>query len=181
MTAFFLACAALGALILIVQIVGGLAGADGAHLHGDVSFEEGLELFSVRSLAAGVAGYGIGGLALLELGFGAGLAAALAVIPASLALAATAAAMRQMLRLESDGSLRLEGALGEPATVYLTVPPAGGGPGKVQIALQGRTVELLAVSRESRPLPTGTPVVVVAVEGDTVEVLPTTTVGEILQ
>jgi hypothetical protein len=61
-----------------------------------------------------------------------------------------------------------------PATVYVPVPGAGGGAGKVLLTLQGRTVECQAVTSDSRVLPTGTPVTVVDVRAaDLVEVVPT--------
>jgi len=94
---------------------------------------------------------------------------------------ATAWLTRQVRRLESDGSIVVERAVGTAGTVYLTVPPGESGVGRVQLALQGRTVELRAVTRERSPIPTGSPVVVVGiVDGDTVEVIPTSTMGELL-
>jgi hypothetical protein len=127
----------------------------------------------VRALAAGLAFFGLVGMLVLSLGAGAALA-----LPAALAAGGTAAtlvalAMRQMQRLERDGTVRLERAVGEAATVYLSIPGGPGRPGKVHLALQGRTVELQAVSQHS--LPTGAEVVVVDVVGpDTVEVVPQT-------
>jgi hypothetical protein len=55
-------------------------------------------------------------------------------------------------------------------------------PGReVQFELQGRTVEMRAVS-SGEPVPTGTPVTIVGiVDGDTVEVFPTPTLEELTQ
>jgi hypothetical protein len=95
------------------------------------------------------------------------LPAAVAAGGASAALVAVA--QRQLKRLERDGTVRLENAVGEPATVYLSIPGGTAAPGKIHLALQGRTVELRAVSHEA--LPTGAEVVVVDVlDDDTVEV-----------
>ena len=44
-----------------------------------------------------------------------------------------------MLRLESDGSLQLENAIGATAHVYLGIPPMKEGTGKVHVVVQGRT------------------------------------------
>ena len=180
MTLLFLACAALGACVLIVQIIMGAFGLD--HLP-DVETEigEGLELLSVRAIAAGVAFFGLAGLGALGVGLGGALAVVLALAAGLVALGATAYLTRQVLALESDGTLRIEGAVGSPATVYLPVPAADAGAGKVQLALQGRTVELLAVTREKQPLPRGTQVIVVSiVDSDTVEVLPSSSIEEVL-
>ena len=180
MTVLFFACAALGACVLIVQIILGAFGID--HLPDlDAEIAEGLELLSVRALSAGVSFFGLGGYGALSAGLGAPLASVLAVLSGALALVATAFLTRQVLSMESDGSLHIERAVGSPATVYLRVPAADAGAGKVQLALQGRTVELLAVTREKEPLPTGTPVIVVSVvDSETVEVLPSSSIEEVL-
>ena len=66
---------------------------------------------------------------------------------------------------------------GAPATVYLAIPGARGGVGKVTLTLQGRTVEYEAVTAGAR-IPTGAPVVVVdVVAPGTLEVTPTPEVG----
>ncbi|HYC80887.1 MAG TPA: hypothetical protein VEB65_03815, partial [Solirubrobacterales bacterium] len=75
-----------------------------------------------------------------------------------------------------DGSIDLSNAVGAAGQTYLQIPPAGGGHGLVQVPVQGRTVELRAVTPEGSPIPTGAPVIVVAVvDGETVEVVPTPT------
>ena len=110
----------------------------------------------------------------LALGAPAPVAVLVAFVAGIAASVATAAVMRSLLRLEADGTIRLARAVGEPATVYVPVPAAGGGPGKIHLRLQGRTIECQAVTSDSRILPTGTPVTVVDVRGpDLVEVVPT--------
>jgi hypothetical protein len=179
MQEIFLLCLGLGALVLIGQIALGVLGA--SHILPDAlesieaGAEDGLHLLSVRSVAAAATlfgavglwltgGVGVPGLLALPLALGAGLAAGVA----------TAFLTRQLLRFESSGTLRLDNAVGEAGTVYLPIPPRRGGFGKVQFTLQGRTVELRAVSDEALPLPTGSAVIIVAVvDGETVEVTPT--------
>ena len=188
MQTFFLACTTLGGVILAAQTILGLLGfgADAPELDldaevGGSSVADGLDLLSVRALSAGTAFYGVGGLAALGAGWPALVAASAALVPGVLALVGTAWLSRLMLRLESDGSLRIENAVGAAGTVYLTIPGAGAGQGRVQFPLQGRTVDLRAVTRENQPIPTGTPVIVVEViDGDTVEVIPTSTLGDVL-
>ena len=85
-----------------------------------------------------------------------------------------------MLRLETSGSLRMENAVGQSGVVQLSVPESSGGAGRVQFELQGRTVEARAVSA-GEAIPLGTPVTIVGIlDADTVEVLPTPTMKEIL-
>lgn len=188
MQIFFLSCVVLGGVVLAAQTLLGLLGLD--NVAPDLDFDaeiggsgvaDGLDLLSVRSLAAGVAFYGVGGLIALGAGWLPFIAAGAAVVPGALAMFGTAYLSRQLLRLESDGSIRLENAIGAAGTVYLTIPAAGDGQGRIQLPLQGRIVELRAITRESQSIPTGAPIVVVdVIDGETVEVLPTPTVGGLL-
>lgn len=73
-------------------------------------------------------------------------------------------------KLAEDGTINLKNAVGETATVYLTVPPKGEGEGKVTMQLQGRFCEFEAVNADSAALATGTQVLVTDVLGDTLVV-----------
>lgn len=169
----YLACAVFGGLLLLLQLVGGSVGAhDGA---GDADGHHGLGLFghdgllqipSLRTVAAAVAGFGLAGAGLLSAGLGRGSALAGALAAALVAGAAVVLLTRLLLRFESDGTVRLAGAIGRPATVYVSIPGAGGGAGKVQLSLQGRIVDCAAIAADATPLATGLPVVVVDVQDD---------------
>lgn len=166
----YLVCLGLGAIVLVVQVALDLLGI--GDVHG--SMGDGLDLLSVRSVAAGTTLFGAIGLWLSSRGWPVLATAPVSVLAGLGAAVATAFVTRQLVRLESDGSLRLENAVGQAGTVYLTVPPRGEGAGRVQFALQGRTVELRAVSEEPAAIPTGAAVVVVSVvDAGTVEVTPT--------
>lgn len=183
MTTVFLTCVAIGGFVLAAQVVLGLVGLDSdieldapdADLDldsGDLS--HGLDLLSVRALAAAAAVFGAAGLFLDQFLPG-WLAAGLAVGPGFLAALVNAWLTRWMLGMQSSGSLRLHGAIGKEARVYLTIPSDGGGPGRIHVALQGRSIELPAITRESVPLPSGSSVTILGlVEGsETVEVVST--------
>jgi hypothetical protein len=171
----FLLCLALGAGVLVVQVILGIFGfAHDADAPGDAAAGDGLDLLSVRSLSAGAVLFGAVGLWLNGRGLPGFVAVAAAFVAGAIATVATALVTRQLLRLESDGSLQLENAVGRSGTVYLPVPARRSGYGMVQFELQGRTVELRAVADEAAIIPTGTPVIVTGLmEDDTVEVTPT--------
>ncbi len=73
-------------------------------------------------------------------------------------------------KLAEDGTLNLKNAIGETATVYLTIPAKGDGEGKVTMQLQGRFCEIDAVNGGDAPIVTGTQVLVTDVLGDTLVV-----------
>ena len=180
METFFLACIGIGVGVLALQILAGLVGFGDHHLHlghtdvGAAVAGEGLQLLSVRSIAAALAVFGAFGLWLD--GFLPGwMAAGSALVPAFLAALGTALVMRFLVRMETDGSLRLEEAVGATGRVYLTIPGAEQATGLVHIPVQGRSIELRAITREKEPLKTGASVLVISVdtESETVEVVST--------
>lgn len=78
--------------------------------------------------------------------------------------------VQTMTRMAENGILDLKNAIGENATVYLTIPPKSQGTGKVTIYVQGRFCELDAVNAGEEVLQTGSQVLVSDVVGDTLVV-----------
>ncbi|MDE6005008.1 MAG: NfeD-like protein [Oscillospiraceae bacterium] len=77
------------------------------------------------------------------------------------------AKMVQMsFKLAENGTLNLKNAIGETATVYLTIPSKNDGTGKITMQLQGRFCELDAVNSGEKILQTGAQVLVTDVVGD---------------
>jgi hypothetical protein len=68
------------------------------------------------------------------------------------------------IRLQEDGNLVLENAVGQTARVYIPIPAGGGGEGKVTLTLQDQFVELSAVTEEGEVIPFGAPVRVTGVK-----------------
>ena len=184
MSVFFLTCLALGGAVLVIQLLLGVMGFDHGHGHdlGDAAHAkdalhahhhegaQGLNLLSARALSAGVAFFGVGGLAGLATGWGWVVGVVLGLVTGLTAAVGVAAAMRSMLQMESDGTVSIHGAVGTTGTVYLSIP-GGEGAGKIHLNLQNRMVELQATSEKA--LPTGASVLVVDVVGpDTVSVVP---------
>lgn len=179
MIAFFIACAALGAVVLVLQLLLGLIGGDtGLDHDGHVHLGEGMDLLSVRSLSAGIAFFGIGGAGAATAGWPSVLALGAALVAGGVATVGVAYLMRAMRRLEDDGSEHIENALGQTATVYLRIPGNRAGAGKILVPVQGRTVEYQAVT-PGEELPSGSVVVVRDIVGpDIVEVV-SQTAGEL--
>ena len=103
-----------------------------------------------------------------------GLAAPLAVgigVGCGLLMMLIVAKMVQMSRkLAENGAINLKNAIGETATVYVTVPAKGEGSGKITMQLQGRFGEFDAVSADNSTFDSGKQVLVTDVVGDTLVV-----------
>lgn len=190
MDSVFLICAAAGGTLLVCQFVAGLIGLGSDH---DVDHGHGLDhdhghghghthghgtswfagLITFRTVTAGLTFFGLGGMTALSQGADEALALAIAVLSGAAALYVVAQIMLGLKKLKSDGSVRVERAVGETGVVYLTVPAKNAGPGKVTVAVQKRTVQYTAYTAGADPLPTGAKVRVTAVRGPTtVEVEP---------
>ena len=89
--------------------------------------------------------------------------------------------MRGLFKLTADGTERIARAVGEEATVYLTIPGENQGAGKVHVTVQHRTLEFDAVTSGEK-LPTGARVIVVGVlSSDRVEVEPIVEPTEVVE
>lgn len=177
MDTFFLVCAALGGTVIVLQTLAGMLGLGGDHDtdhgdadHGDNGF---MGMLSVRTVAAAVTFFGLGGLTARYYDAAEPIALGAAVGAAAVAFYAVAVLIRSLSKLKADGTVRLDRAVGSTGSVYLRIPAAKGGTGKVHLTVQNRTAECLAVTAGAE-IPTGATVRVVGiVHTDTVEVEPT--------
>ena len=80
--------------------------------------------------------------------------------------------MQAIGRLGEDGTVKVQRAIGQEATVYVPIPGAKSRAGKVQLKLQNRLVEYEAVTAGAEKLATGTKVRVIGLSGNTLEVEP---------
>jgi hypothetical protein len=131
-----------------------------------------VSLLTIRTLVAALTFFGLAGLAGTR-EWGDGPTTRLVAVAAGAgAMVLVASLMRGLSRLRAEGTVRMDRAVGKGGTVYLPIPGRKAGSGKVLLNLQNRTVECQAITAEN-DLPTGAPVVVVAViSADTVEVAP---------
>lgn len=113
------------------------------------------EMVSLRTLAAAATFFGLAGLTALSAGASKSVSLLLACGAGFAAMYSVYWMFKQLLRLQSSGHQRIRNAIGLPAQVYLKVPGANSGAGKVHVDLQGRTVEYLAVTDEADGLDTG--------------------------
>jgi hypothetical protein len=151
----FLFLAVAGGALVLFQALGSMIGMGHDAGDGDVPLDHAAEsplsafnFRSLRAIATGVCFTGIGGLLALRTldGFA---ATALALLLGIVVYFLVAFVMRGFTRLESDGSVHPLRAVGLQATVSLSIPARGQGPGKVTLVVGGRRVEWPAVQSES--------------------------------
>ena len=180
MFTLYLICATLGGTVLVVQFLLTVIGIGGDDFDADVDIPDDSDflgeahtsvadhgstwLFSVISLktiVAALAFFGLAGCA--------GLSAKLPTLTTLvIAIACGTSAMflvhylvKSLNRLDQDSSLHLNRSLeGKRGTVYVAIPAAKTGEGKIQLKLQNRIEEIKAMTEESEQLPTGARVVI---------------------
>ncbi|MEM7436658.1 MAG: hypothetical protein AAF436_15995 [Myxococcota bacterium] len=176
----FMFCAVIGGVAFLVWVILQFVGAD---VDGEVSAETDFEasetsgsadvsftLLSFQGLSSFLTMFGLVGLAAhREGGTSAFISFGLA-LGAGLLLSWSIGRLFSMFnKLQSSGTIRIESAVGQEGTVYLTVPESG--EGKVQLTLQGRFAVVPAVASGSERLETGTRVKVLRVnDGQTLVV-----------
>ncbi|MDR1891940.1 MAG: hypothetical protein LBQ48_02880 [Oscillospiraceae bacterium] len=123
---------------------------------------DGLRLLTVRGIVAFFAVGGWSGVALLDSGAAPSLAVGLAVLIGIAMMLIVALIMMFAVRLQENGNLQYENAVGLNATVYITIPPAQSGRGKINLNLQEQFIEADAVTDAAIPIKPGRQVKIAA-------------------
>lgn len=178
----FFICAVLGGVMFILRLLLSLFGghhdadmggdahggfdvhdvqdAHGGHHDSDASFK----ILSLQGLTAFFMMFGLVGLALSRQSGWATMWATIGAFTGGLAaMWVMAKIFKGMTKLQSDGTMDIQNAVGQEGTVYLTIPAEG--EGKVQVTVQGSLRELTAVSKYKTEIKTGERIVVDSVTG----------------
>lgn len=144
---------------------------DHDHDHGEHS--SGIRLFSVRGFVAFFAVGGWLGIAMIESGVGAVLSVVTAFAAGVLALLLVAFVMKLLCDMQESGNIDLRNAVAKNGKVYIRIPAARAGAGKITLTLQGTFSEMDAVTDYHEDILPGKMVQVVAVTAeDTLVVRP---------
>jgi len=158
----------LALLVLALQfamlLFGGLDH-DGDFSADGVDHDSGLGVFSIRGITAFFLGFGWTGVIALKAGLPLGAAIALGILVGGVLMMAIFFLMRAMMRLQSSGTLNYANAVGEVATVYVTVPADGKSGGQIEVMVQGRLITTEAIHNGPDRLSQGTKVKVVELIG----------------
>jgi hypothetical protein len=154
METVYLGCAVAGGAVLLLQALlllfgGGDADAvpdadvdlDGHAHSGSFGF------LSARAIASFLTFFGLGGWGGMEAGWGTLPTMAFATGCGLAMLFVVGALFSLYRRIDSQGNLEPANAIGRPAKVYLRIPAANSGKGKITVSIQGRSEEFAAVTR----------------------------------
>ena len=164
---FIIAC--IGTVALLIQIVmmligaGGEADADGSL---DTHTDTGVSLFTVKGLTAFFAIGGWTGMLMLSYNVGVAITVPVPEVEGLAAYFIVWALIRLVLKLQEDGTLNYASAIGQTATVYVSIPASRTGRGKITLVLQGRYTELDAVTDETERIPVDCAVEITEQAGD---------------
>lgn len=134
-------------MIVVIQMLMTLIGfdTDGLESGFDVDIGEGypsstgIGLFSSQTLAAFFLAFGWMGVALIKGGASVFVSSLVAAVFGFITMLGMLYMIRRMLRLQSKGNLDYTSAIGEEATVYVTLPGNNeDGGGQIQVMIQGR-------------------------------------------
>lgn len=165
-TILFLVGGGLGHDIMDSDFHGDLPGShdfdlDLDHVDGVADSDFSFKILSIQGVTAFFTMFGLIGLALLR----ANLAIIWTIIGGSaagiFAVYIISLLFSQLKKLQSDGSLDIQNAVGQKGKVYLAIPSSGSG--QVQISVQGTLRILDAISEDNRKIKTGSSVQVTGV------------------
>lgn len=170
---------AIGAsVIFIIQTIMTFIGAD-ADTGVDADFDGNLDggdspfqLFSLRNLINFLLGFGWTGVSLYNIIPNKILLGIVALLVGIVFIAIFFFVMKVLMRLSEDNSFNIEDTIGKTADVYLTIPAAKSGKGKIFISVKGSTHELPAITGSLEEIKNGALVKVVEIEGDILVVTP---------
>ena len=126
------------------------------------------QVLSFRTVVAALTFFGLGGAWSSSSGHSQTVSLLIALTAGGGAMYGMYRLMKAIYGFQSSGNVDIRNTIGQPAKIYIPVPPSGDGKGKIQISVQGRTMEYEAVSDDTETLSTGVNVVVKAVVGSDV-------------
>lgn len=153
----------------------GAASHDLGHIHpdgshpGDAGFSE-LHLFTLSGIVSFFTVFGWSSIILYQNGLPGAVSVLVALALGFGAMLGAAKLVQWSVRLQEDGNLVLENAVGMTAEVYVSIPAAGGGEGKVTLTLQGQFLVLDAATEGQEAIPSGIKVRVTGLKEDTLVV-----------
>lgn len=161
--------AIIASLIFLVQLIFTIIGTDlsdglGADFDGNLDAVHGpFQLFSFRNLINFLMGFGWTGVAFFHSIQNQMFLIILAALVGILFVVIFFVVIKQILKLTEDNTFNINKLIGKTAEVYLRIPEARSGNGKIQVSLNGTNHELLAIT-EKEEIASGSLVKIIRVE-----------------
>lgn len=130
-----------------------------------------MSLFTVQGIVTFLCVFGWSGLVMIGAGIPVFIALVVGFALGFLAMFGVTKLIQISGRLAHNGTLNMKNLLGENGTVYLTVPAAGMGQGKVTVQFAERYIECSAVANENEIIPNGAAIRVVDILANNVVVV----------
>ncbi len=130
--------------------------------------EANFQLFSLHGITGFFMIFGLVGLSLSKAGIHELITAVVGLLAGGITLIAVAGVYYYMRRLQSDGTMQMDTAIGKTGIVYLTIPVEGSG--QVSITIQGGLKQFDAISNSPQKITTGSKIRVIDRNGSTLVV-----------
>lgn len=158
-----LSAVVLGLQMIATFLLGGTHSdvGDFSHADGLTHHDSGVGVLSIKSVTAFFTGFGWTAIGFIRMGLTMPLVMLFAGLIGVGMMFLIYFVMRSLMKLSDSGTMDYINAVGQPGSVYVTIPPAKGPGGQVETMIQGRLVTAQAIQRGAEPLKPGTKVNVV--------------------
>jgi hypothetical protein len=123
--------------------------------------DSGMGIFTVRGVTAFFTGFGWMGVILTRRDIDLTTTIFVALIVGSGLMTSLFYMMRAFMRLQSSGNMEYTNAVGQLASVYVSIPPRQGPGGQIELMLQGRLITAEALQKGTETISPGTKVKVI--------------------
>lgn len=130
------------------------------------SLDGGLRVFTLRGIITFFSVTGWVGAICSGSGLQLSLSVLIAVASGFVAMIGVALLMKALFKLQYDGTEDIKDALGVSGTVYMRIPPARTGKGKINAVIQGKLCEKFAVTDEETMIDRDEEITVVGITGE---------------
>ncbi len=144
--------------IFLIQLALTFIGLD-ADLEADFDAGDGLGLISFRSILAFATFFGWGGVLAISEGFSAPKALMIAFLCGFIAMVTLAYMLSKLFGMQESGTINVYEAIAQEGEVYINIPKAKKGKGKIQINIADKLMEFDAIS-DGAAIATGVKVIV---------------------
>ncbi len=154
-------------IFFLLQTISTFIGLSGSETDADTDGGDGdmpFELFTLRNLINFLLGFSWTGISFYQSIENKTILIGISVLVGILFVGVFFFLIKQILKLSEDNSFKIENTINKTAEVYLTIPEAKSGKGKIQISVNGSFHELDAITNSPEKLTSGSAVKVVAVE-----------------